>query len=802
MKKIIITSPNHTKEVTQNHLSSNTHLFNTSIRPFDFALKPTESSRIEAILSSLDALSHLDIPTIKDVVRYPATLESLLSFLSDFNNYNLKLSDLPTDTDLYKDIYKVLEVLSTKLQNPLIDSNTTVSAYLNALDHSQVHFLNQHNITNIELPHSIPKSTRLKYSLNVRHEIEAVVQEIIDNDIKDATVAIPNLANHIPLIESVLLRYGINSKVEDRSIHLSKIQYLTLIEFAYNPTRNTLTKVLESNALNLYSSNDILFYINHFDLSLDACLLEFNHAKDIENTQLMMIQNQIQDNVLVLQAFIREVATKSYIQNLEYCYEILKDNPRINTQPIYSFLMNYSHLFHKDKHAFLTHFIDKISAPLLSYEGVQFHDLSALPFNTVENLYVLNLNGSNYPSISGKTGLIDELYLSKVKGYPGVDVRTQYSLTQQSRFLSMSKNLTLSYSVSTYEGKGLELSYPIETYCKENGIKGAPWDIKQVIYRGNIKHSLTPQNASKLYLTDGKIVGSISSFELYTQDPLAYFLERGLKLREPELPQFDSRVLGTLNHAIVEYMDDTKTQELWNKIFMSFPEHSPLIQMIKLRNDAMMTINMKHLKEVDKSTYFNTMSREKYFISHAIHPKIELRGIIDRVDYTDSKLMIIDYKSSALTLSAKKIMAGQQLQLLTYALISRALFQKEVLGVFYYGFKLPTINHSAYKYTAAKGLITNETTEEEAWIKEKQLSGWFFEMPTTEFESATHFKGFSEKKDGSFSVRGMVDYTMTQDNILQVYDDIQNNILKGVLDLEDFKLTLPLDTPFKPGKED
>lgn len=802
MKKIIIGAPHHINDIKHNELGHNSHLFNTSIRPFDFAFKEEETSNVETILNVIQEINSLELSTIQDVIQYPATLESLIEFLKDLNNYQIELNALPKESELNKDIFSVLNIIQKHLTKPEYPSNASITAFLDALDHSQNAYLSSKEIMRKNLPTCDPKNVNLKYSLNLRHEIEAVIQDVIDNNIEEALVAIPNLNSQIALIESTLKRYGLNSNLEDRSVHLSKVQYLSLINFAYTPSIDTLKNVLASNALNLYYANNILFYIEHFNFNLDMCLGAYDYAKDESNKQLIKIQDQIQSDVLILKQFITTSMSNTYEDNIVYCYEFIKGNSRINTQALHNFLLNYATLFKQEHHEYFKYFIEKIPVPKLDQSYIKFVDINALPLNCVEHLYVLNLNGSTYPSVSGKTGLIDELYLSKVTGYPSTDIRTQYSLNQQSRFLNLGKNITLSYSVSSYEGKGLELSYPIKAYCEEKGIKATPWKLHQVIYRAKKTHKLNKDISEQLYLNDGKIVGSISSFELYTQDPMAYFIERGLKLREPELPLFDARVLGTLNHAIVEYMDEEKTRELWNEVFLSYPVHSPKIKMIKLRNDHQMNLNIHTLQEVDASSNFNTMSREKYFISHAIHPKIELRGIIDRIDYTDNKLIIIDYKTSALTLSSKKIMAGQQLQLITYALIAKSLFNKDIMGVFYYGFKLPNIKYSTLKYSAAKGIIHNESTVQEAWIKEKQLSGWFFETPIDEFNSTEYFKSLKTLKGGALSVGTPYNFEMTQDNILKIYDDIQRNILTGILDINDITYSLPLDTPFKEGKED
>lgn len=802
MKNLIIAAQHLINEIVEERTSKKGILFNTSIRNYNFALNPTMPSKAEIMIAFLEKSKNLPLEDISEVIKFPETINSLIQFSLEMHNLGITIDDLPKDTKLNKEIALVLSLLNDIIPKPDIPNNSNVQAYTESLSFDQSFYLSKHGIQSSLLPNVTPATVNLKFGLNIRHEIEACIQEIMVNNLSNVTIALPNLSNHIPLIEATLKRYGKPHSLQDRSVSLSKSNFIALMDFAKFKDLNSLKTALACNAFNLYTASDIAFYIDHFEMTINDILNSFDLAKDVKNIQLINIQNRIQSDVLKLQEHVRNIFSNSYFENLNYAYALIATNSKINSQPLYNFIVNHFDLFEEKHHSLLIYFVENIPLPALECSFARFVDIQNLPLKPVEYLYVLNLSGSNYPSLSARSGLIDEQYLSKINGYPTLDVRNKYALNQQKRFYSLSKNLTLSYSISTYEGKGLELSYPVSVYAKENKIIGEAWKIDQITSLKKRKLFLSPNLAQNLYLHEGKIIGSVSSLELYTRDPLKYFLEKGLKLKEPELPIFDARTLGTLNHEIVENIKKQASENLWDKLWLSFPKHSQFYQAIKARNDEFMSLNTQLLNDVAESISFETMDRERYFINDSIHPKIELRGIIDRVDATEDKLLIIDYKSSAQSLSVDKIISGNQLQLLSYAKIAQTMYHKDVLGVFYFGFNMPNLKRSDLSFKSAKGILSVPFEAKKEWVKQKRLSGWFFEQPESRFNSSEYFKNLKTNKDDIIKASSLYDYEITIQNLYQVYDDIQKNILNGVLELDEMTFTLNKDVSFKAEKED
>ena len=797
MKQQILTAPHHTHEFTTMMLDSKTHVFNTSVRAFDFALKPQLQTTPDMMIAVYNALKSGPFTYLRPILNYPKTLKELIDFCDTLTLYHLPLANLPQNTPLQKEIFTALSIVNTFISPYHVPSNADIVASYLDLSHPETTFLKEHKIAPYPIEHREPDVISLKYALNIRSEIEACVQEILDQAIHGAVVALPNLSNHIPLIESILMRYGINQPLEDRGVTMAKHHFLAMVHFIHKPSLKTVLPLLDHNVLNLSHSGEILRYIEHFELSFEQLSQPFNHG----GTLFADTQARFHNDVLELQAFLLNSQNQTYIDNIVMIYQILQAQTTLNTTPIAKVLESNHDICTPEYFEFLIYLIDAIAVSHTSFDLIHFVDIKKLPAFPVDHLYVLNVTTAHYPSTAKASGILDEHYRGAIKDYPREDTRNAFALDQQARFLHLSKTLTLSYCVSSYEGKGQELSYPIHVYCTQRRINPTAWTLHQVTTRSKKQNRLSPKIAKALYLTDGFLTGSISALELYTNDPLAYFIERGLNIKKPQLLAMDPLHLGTLNHALVEH-DVSMHDLLWHQLLENFPRQSKRIALIKDRNDIMMNLNQDYLKTVDANSLFSTISSEASFDEVGlIHPQIRLRGRIDRIDETDLFLRVIDYKSSANTLSVPQIISGSQLQLLTYALVAEKLYRKPVMGVFYYSFKLPNLKHTPLSFSKSKGLIINEPNFLDVWEKEKRLNGWFFITPTDEFVDDSRFKGLRMTKAG-LSVGQPYDFEIVRNNLRVIYNDIFNNIINGILDRKDMIMTLSKDTQFKHEKEE
>jgi ATP-dependent helicase/nuclease subunit B len=235
----------------------------------------------------------------------------------------------------------------------------------------------------------------------------------------------------------------------------------------------------------------------------------------------------------------------------------------------------------------------------------------------------------------------------------------------------------------------------------------------------NLATDITPENIQKLYGNTLKI--SVSKLEKYKQCPFSFYLEYGLKIKEREQMQVLSMDTGSFMHEVIDEffkeadnlgikikeISDEQAQEIIDKVISEKLDLSKYYKLINNKKFIILTrklkqtikLSLKYIIESIKASDFNVLSTEiefgnnkeikPYVIELEDGKKAELEGKIDRVDIgnLDDKtcIRIIDYKSSMKSLDEKKIMAGLQLQLFTYANVMEEEKGYDPVGVFYFG---------------------------------------------------------------------------------------------------------------------
>lgn len=271
------------------------------------------------------------------------------------------------------------------------------------------------------------------------------------------------------------------------------------------------------------------------------------------------------------------------------------------------------------------------------------------------------------------------------------------------------------FEITTKEGT---LDYAIEKYQKfldEEVVKGEELDIiawyqkyeKERIARifraakfTNIPEVISTENIKKLY--GNSLRTSVSRLEQYRRCPFAFHMKYGLKLLEED--EFKIRALDTGNfmHEVIDEVftriedKDLNIKEITkedlyniiseiiskklgmsrNYIFSSTPKFIALTKRLK----KVVYQSIDYIIEQLKNSKFELYGHELEFSEKAeFKPmKLELEdgnniivtGKIDRVDVAkvDDKryVRIIDYKSSVKDVDLNQIVAGIQIQLLTY----------------------------------------------------------------------------------------------------------------------------------------
>ncbi len=309
---------------------------------------------------------------------------------------------------------------------------------------------------------------------------------------------------------------------------------------------------------------------------------------------------------------------------------------------------------------------------------------------------------------------------------------------------------------------------------------------------GNIRK----EYIEKLYGTTLKT--SVSRLEQYKKCPFSFYLKYGLNVSEKDTGKIQAIDTGSFMHEVIdEFFDIVKQRDIIlkditkdeikqivnriieeklslkrNYIFTSTPKFIVLTNKLK----KVILQSVQYIVYQLSVSNFEILGNEMSFSDGGEYPpitldledgrKIEITGKIDRVDIAkmnDGKyIRIIDYKSSAKNIELNQVVAGLQIQLLTYMdAITRA---QDVLpaGVLYFNLLEPFIKKDKN--------LTDEQIEEE--IKKQ------FKMKGLVLADINIIKMMDNKLDKGYS------------NILPVYIDKEGSISENrssIANKEDFE---------------
>lgn len=249
--------------------------------------------------------------------------------------------------------------------------------------------------------------------------------------------------------------------------------------------------------------------------------------------------------------------------------------------------------------------------------------------------------------------------------------------------------------------------------------------LKALQYK-NIPERLQQKNLEKLY--GNTLKTSISRLEQYEACSFSYYLKYGLNLKEQNTFQVGTIDTGNFMHEVIdsffEYLEERElsvkqiaeeqvvqiTEEIVQEkltlkkydIFQSVPKYRVLAQRLK----KVIVRSMQYIVNSLKYSEFEVFGHEMEFKQGKDYPpiildlpdgkKVEITGKIDRVDIAKTPegnyIRIIDYKSSIKNIDLNEVLAGLQLQLLTY--LDATCKKEEVLpaGVFYFPLIDPILN--------------------------------------------------------------------------------------------------------------
>ncbi len=306
----------------------------------------------------------------------------------------------------------------------------------------------------------------------------------------------------------------------------------------------------------------------------------------------------------------------------------------------------------------------------------------------------------------------------------------------------------------------------------------------------NIPMALDRDDIKKLY--GDTIISSVSAVESYNHCPYAFFLDRGLLLKERDIQKIEAMDIGDLYHETMRSIAEELLKNNQALHDLAFTDIEKLVD--KIVDDFSLRMGRKYFSQNKKNEYllykikqsllnslrsmhyqskyskFNIVAVEEKFGSNAkrlfVEPMalstgftMQLKGIIDRIDASsindEPYVRIIDYKSGDLDIDFTKIYHRLSLQLFTYldVVLDNAdkLFSKKAhpAGVLYY--------HIQNAEISALGEMTEEDLRQKYFeeyrmkgytLGDKEVSSLFDSKLTS--SSKSDIINVSYKKDGNF----------------------------------------------------
>ena len=429
----------------------------------------------------------------------------------------------------------------------------------------------------------------------------------------------------------------------------------------------------------------------------------------------------------------------------------------------------------------------------------------------------------------GRT-LRPSILITKLKKiYPNLK-ETSDIITQEKEIITTNNTFdNLIEKLNTYkEGEEIEdIWFDVLKYYENNPLwKGRLQKSLEGIKYTNVPEKIKPEFIKKLY--GETLHTTISRLERYRSCPFSFYLEYGLKLKEKKSLKLQPIDTGSFMHEVIdEFFEEVSTKKISikdldkaeiekivkqiieeklnlkaNYIFKSIPKFMVLTN----RLCRLVTLSIVYIVQGLQATDFEVVGNEIEFkngkeykpieITTEDGRKVEITGKIDRIDLakdaTGKYIRIIDYKSSAKDINLNEVLAGLQLQLITY--LDAVCEEKDVIpaGVLYFGLTEPKLD----KVKNAKN-ITDEEVEQK--IREHfRMNGLVLaEMNVINMMDNNLKDGEKSttipvklKKDGSMDKTSKVvsrkEFEILQKYVKKTLGDISKEILDGNIDIKPY----------------
>ena len=366
--------------------------------------------------------------------------------------------------------------------------------------------------------------------------------------------------------------------------------------------------------------------------------------------------------------------------------------------------------------------------------------------------------------------------------------------------------------------------YAVEKYFEESdNWKEKLYQAKKALYYKEQPEKINEENIKKMY--GNTLETSVSRLEQYQKCPFSYYLKYGLKLKEQEEYQIRTIDTGTFMHETIDTffhtlrekdleIDDMDNEQIYEiieqiineklglpkyYIFTSNEKFNALTSKLK----RVVFQSMKYLIDGLKSSDFKVMANELEFKRGKEYKpitldledgrRVEITGKIDRIDIAkignNKYVRIIDYKSSVKNIDLNELVAGMQIQLITYLDATCKIDNMLPAGMLYYNLIEPVLK--------AEKPISKEKIEEELKNKFKMKGLILADVNIIKMMDKTLDSGYSKLIPAYIDSKGCVSEKLS--NVVskeqfkdlmkhsnKIIKDIANEILDGNIEIKPY----------------
>ncbi len=278
------------------------------------------------------------------------------------------------------------------------------------------------------------------------------------------------------------------------------------------------------------------------------------------------------------------------------------------------------------------------------------------------------------------------------------------------------------------DGKEIDSNWFVVYNIFDSDLK---WSIKlknaiRALNYTNTPDRITKENIDRMY--GNTLQTSVSRLEQYRKCPFSYYLKYGLKLNEKSEFKVGAVDTGSFMHDIIDsffseldekqitvrQVEEKEIEQIVEKIIKEkmrldqnyvFSTSAKYINLVR-RLKKVVTTSIKYIVQTIKQSDFDVFGHEVEFGKNSKYKPItlhtdsgrtvEIVGKIDRVDIAKNPdgtyVRIIDYKSSVKNIDLNQVVAGLQLQLLTYLNETCKVEDFLPAGVLYFNLSEPNVS--------------------------------------------------------------------------------------------------------------